>query len=359
MSERLSFIDWMKAIGMALIVWGHTGSDSIIRPTEPFNPKQLGVAFFVFVLGFSLARESRPRIQVLFNRLFPIYLVGLSIALMLSAIDWFRVGDLRESNYLPLALGINVLFNFFPANPTTWFIGTYTHLLIIWAVLARFRFNRIAITIVLGIEIFARLLLMKFAGSYIAYMLSTNWMTVFVLGLFFGQRASLTSQPKLLNLGALGALLLLMILWSMSAKQLVISQDFPFNIITLPTETVSLLATSAAISSLYLSITLLLYRATLGLPRIRFIEFLARNTLFVFIVHMPLIYAIAPVYYPLVPSKLLRIPINLTLFFILPAAFSECLFRLIDLKHLRDSTYEHLRNWFRSGSSPGLQHDQS
>ena len=73
MSDRMSFIDWMKVVGMAIIVWGHTGSDALIRPTEPFNPKQLGVAFFVFVLGFSLAKETRPRPQVVFNRLFPIF----------------------------------------------------------------------------------------------------------------------------------------------------------------------------------------------------------------------------------------------------------------------------------------------
>jgi hypothetical protein len=358
MNERLSFIDWMKAIGMALIVWGHTGSDALIRPTEPFNPKQLGVAFFVFVLGFSLARETRPRMQVMFNRLFPIYAVGVSVALLLSAIDWVRVGDLRESNYLPLAFGVNVLFNYFPANPTTWFIGTYTHIIILWALfLARWRITRISLVVIITIEIAARACLMKYAGNFVAYMLLTNWMAVFVLGLYFGQRELVVSQPRTRNAVVAGTTISFIVFWIFVTGRIDIADGFPFAIITSSTETVSLLLTSAAISGLYVTITLLIYRGTLGLPNPGFIQFLARNTLFVFIVHMPLIYALAPVYYPLVPSKLIRIPINLILFFLLPAAVSEVLFKWVDLKRLRDSLYLHLLGWFRPESSHALSHD--
>lgn len=358
MNERLSFIDWMKAVGMALIVWGHTGSDALIRPTEPFNPKQLGVAFFVFVLGFSLARENRSRMQVVFNRLFPIYVVGMSVALLLSAIDWVRVGDLRESNYLPLAFGINVLFNYFPSNPTTWFIGTYTHIIIVWALfLARWRITRTTLVIIITIEIAARACLLKYAGNFVAYMLLTNWMAVFVLGLYFGQRELVVSQPRTRNVVVAGTTIAFIVFWIFVTGRIYIADGFPFAIIASSTETVSLLLTSSAISGLYVTITLLIYRGTLGLPNPGFIQFLARNTLFVFIVHMPLIYTLAPVYYPLVPFKLLRVPTNLTLFFLIPAVISEILFKWIDLKQLRDSLYRCLQEWLPASKSHALQHD--
>jgi len=358
MNERLSFIDWMKVIGMGLIVWGHTGSDMLIRPTEPFNPKQLGVAFFVFVLGFSLAREKRPRKQVVFNRLFPIYLVGVGVAAILSAIDWVRVGDLRESNYLPLAFGINVLFDYFPANPTTWFIGTYTHIIVLWALLlSRFHFNHISLLVIFATEIIARACLIEYAGNFIAYMLLSNWITVLVLGMYFGQRDSLKYRSLSRSFLMLGATVVFLALWTVFTGGIGLSKDFPFNIINVSTNATSLLTTSTAISFLYAVITLLLFNGTQGLPSSRFVQFLARNTLFVFIVHMPLIGALAPVYYPLVPSRLLRIPINLILFFLLPAVVSEILFRLIDLKQLRDSTYKALQALFRSHRTHALQHD--
>lgn len=358
MNERLAFIDWMKAIGMGLIVWGHTGSGALIQPTEPFNPKQLGVAFFVFVLGFSLARETRPRKQVCFNRLFPIFLVGGVVAVILSTVDWVRVGDLRESNYLPLALGINVVFNFFPSNPTTWFIGTYTHIILLWALLlSRFRFGRSSLIIILAVEILARACLMKYAGSFVAYMLLSNWITVFFLGLYCGQRKSIPSRPRARSILTLAAMIAFLTLWTVIAGQLELSKDFPFKLIILSSETLSLLVTSTAISVLYATITLLMFRGTLGLPDSRFIRFLARNTLFVFIVHMPLIYAIAPLYYPLVPFPLLRVPINLTLFFLLPAVVSEILFRIVDLKRMRDFSYQSLQTWLRPDHKHALQHD--
>ena len=52
--------------------------------TPPFNPKQLGVAFFLFVTGYSLAREQRPWSEVLPRRLFEVYLYGISFALLIE-----------------------------------------------------------------------------------------------------------------------------------------------------------------------------------------------------------------------------------------------------------------------------------
>ncbi|CAN5916899.1 hypothetical protein BH23PLA1_BH23PLA1_28130 [soil metagenome] len=122
---RLLFIDWMKAIGMALIVLGHVGGGLVNHLTPPFYPKQLGVAFFLFATGFSLARDRRPWRELVFRRLFEIFLIGFACALLMSVIGLAQNGDPRESNYLPFLLGLNVVLDFFPANPSTWFIGTY------------------------------------------------------------------------------------------------------------------------------------------------------------------------------------------------------------------------------------------
>ena len=57
--------------------------------------------------------------------------------MLISFVMFALIGDANESNYLPLALGVNVLFNYFPANPTTWYIGTYVHVLLLWFLLTR------------------------------------------------------------------------------------------------------------------------------------------------------------------------------------------------------------------------------
>ncbi|MFT5002274.1 MAG: fucose 4-O-acetylase-like acetyltransferase [Polaribacter sp.] len=79
MKNRVDFIDWLKAVGMYLIVFGHYFGEPYNQFTQPIYPKELGVAFFVFVMGWVLARESRPHWQVVYNRLFPMYFWGLAL----------------------------------------------------------------------------------------------------------------------------------------------------------------------------------------------------------------------------------------------------------------------------------------
>src|SRR6478672_3451877 len=76
-APRLSFIDWMKTAGIVVIVVGHVAARTSDWMTPPIYPKQLGVAFFVFVTGYTLAREQRPVWRVLFNRLFDVYVFGI------------------------------------------------------------------------------------------------------------------------------------------------------------------------------------------------------------------------------------------------------------------------------------------
>jgi hypothetical protein len=325
--QRLAFIDWMKVVGMLLIVLGHTGAQELFAPTPPFNFKQLGVAFFVFVMGFSLAGETRSPWLVFYNRIFEVWLFGLAFALVMSLVTWLTIGDLAESNYLPLFFGVNVAFNFFPANPTTWYIGTYFHLLLLWVlVLRRIHVRPWMIVLSFVAEIIIRAALIPSAGGLVAYMALTNWGTVFLLGLWSGQQREVCA-PKgnglYLPAGELIALFALLALWPALIGRMEVGEEFPFALVGGLSSRAPWLATSAAVSFLYLAHTWLVFRLAQRLPSLKGVEFLARNTLIVFIIHMPLIYWLCPHFYPLVPQGGLRVLANVILFFLLPACLSE------------------------------------
>ena len=46
---RQHFIDWLKAVGMFIIVFGHVVGEPFNQFTVPVYPKQLGVTLFIFV----------------------------------------------------------------------------------------------------------------------------------------------------------------------------------------------------------------------------------------------------------------------------------------------------------------------
>ena len=74
-------------------------------------------------------------------------------------------------------------FDNFPANPTTWYLGTYIHALLLWACwLSRHRLGAGAIVVALAVEITARMALLTWVGPFVAYMALTNWLGVFAVG---------------------------------------------------------------------------------------------------------------------------------------------------------------------------------
>ena len=179
-ATREPFIDWMKAIGMLVIVLGHTGGYALVPShITPFNPKQLGVVFFFLVMGYTLAREQRPRTPSVYNRFFEVFLFGFAFAILLSLIGVMRYvanapgtelpfsgRGLQLSNFLPFVFGLNVFFNNFPANPSTWYIGTYLHVLLLWAFLLRpLRVRWPLLVVSFGFEIVIRAVLMNRLGD--------------------------------------------------------------------------------------------------------------------------------------------------------------------------------------------------
>jgi fucose 4-O-acetylase-like acetyltransferase len=345
---RLAFIDWMKCLGILLIVYGHVAGGSINHLAPPIYPKQLGVAFFLFVLGYSLARDTRPVAAVLFNRLFEIYLYGLAFALLLSVTRLFRDGGLDASNYLPFALGYNVFLNRFPANPTTWFIGTYFHALLLWALVLRRIYLRgwMIVLVALG-EIVVRAVLLETAGQYVAYMALSNWTSVLLLGLWHGQRQEKPRPATWPPLAALAvALVLLVVVWPMILNAAIGEASFPFMKVHGFGRAMIALATSTAVTFVYLAYTRLVYRLASRLPSLGVVRLSARNTLLVFVAHMPLFYAVDGLIKSWSSSYAVWVAGRLLLCFVLLTLLSELLSRLLGLKQLRDCLWSLIQNWW-------------
>jgi hypothetical protein len=285
----------MKALGMSAIVYGHVAHATTVPLTPPIYLKQFGVAFFLFATGFTLARERRGAGETLFNRLFQVYLFGLSLAFLLTILSIAAGGRGTPSNYLPFAAGLNVVVNNFPANPTTWYLGTYLHLLLIWAVwLRRVRVRTWMVFAVFAIEIPIRAFLMASAGHYVAYMLLTNWAAVFLLGLARGADAD--AEVGKSHYGYAAALVGGLALWGVGMQFLPFEPTFPFMSLTGWPPAVGLLFVSASVSLLYVGTTVLLFEAirhvgTTPAP----VAFIARNSLIIFLVHMPVFFLLQPV----------------------------------------------------------------
>ncbi len=279
----LPFVDWLKAVGLALIVLGHVGHNLIALATPPFYPKQLGVAFFVFATGYTLAGERRGALQTIITRWFDVWAWGLMFALLMTAIGVGVLGDGNPSDYLPLAGGLNILFNNFPANPTTWYIGTYLHLLVVWALIFRGRQVALpALGLIVALEIVVRALLVPAFGQYVAYQFFFNWLTVLAFGVWAGQRQL---QPRACP--ALPAALFL-VAWPVGIWMLGWTETFPLMTSTLVAPPLDAWLLSLCVTVAYSSYTASAFALLGRLGDNGLVRFFARNTLLVFIAHMPL-----------------------------------------------------------------------
>jgi hypothetical protein len=281
----------LKCLGIILILYGHLAAWAPLADLPPIYSKQLGVAFFLFASGYSLSAETRGRWEVAFNRLFEVFLFGLSFALLVSLLAFLGAGRLQLSNYLPFAGGVNVVFNNFPANPTTWYLGTYMHFVLLWAVLSRRRPVTAGLLVLsFAGEVVVRALLMDTAGLYVAYMLVPNWATVFLLGCWHQQRR----QPPASAAWPLPVLIVLVIGWFFAAKSIPFTGTFPFMRWQGLEGLTGALVVSLLVSVIYSGVTELVYRSVSPLPVPRAVQFVARNTLIIFLAHMPLYYALVP-----------------------------------------------------------------
>lgn len=288
-TSRLPFIDWMKAAGMLLIVYGHVVGGISNFVTPPIYQKQLGVAFFLFVAGFSLTRDPRPPRQLVVSRLFEILLIGTLFALGSTVASLAAGGRGQLSNFLPMLGGVNVLRDGFPANPTTWYIGTYIHVIVLWAAALRhLAVTPAVLAASLVLEIAVRAALWPWAGGYVAYMLLTNWMTVFLLGVHAGRRpigARVAAWATPLAAVAVALPLLSGLRWSYDT-------GFPFRAPPAAGALAPLVA-SAGVTMLYTGATWLAFRLATTLRRSAAVEALSAQTIVVFVAHMPVYFALS------------------------------------------------------------------
>jgi len=342
-SNRINFIEWMKAVAMLVVVYGHTNGHAIINPTLPANVKQIGVVFFVMVTGYLLANERRYWPKVLYNRLFEILFFGALVTVVVSIVSYFLIGDLNESNYLPFMLGLNVIFNNFPANPSLWYIGTYIHLLIVWALLLRhIRVQAWMIVVVIPVEIVVRALLMHSAGDFIAYQLLTNWMSILLLGMYLGQQSKGdkldSSKMSLVFYSAL--LFVAIIAWMWATRMLGVTESNPFGRFQIGSETVKQLSSATSVSLVYLIWGTLGFQIFRRLHAGPIVQFFSRNSLLIFIIHMPLIYASQDWLIELLgddSQSFLRLAVNMLIFFVGLGLLSEVIRRLINPITIRNS----------------------
>jgi peptidoglycan/LPS O-acetylase OafA/YrhL len=334
--ERLPFIDWLKALGITLVVYGHVAGWTINEYFPPIFPKQLGVALFVFVAGYSLASETRPGAVVLARRLFDIVFIGLIFAVLLSIVGLVTEGSPRLSNYMPFVLGSNVLRDNFPANPTTWYIGMYMHLMVLWAVLVR----RLEVTtgILVGallVEIAVRALAWRYGGGFFSYQLVTNWIGCFLLGRAAGQAAMRGPDARPRVAGLAWALVALGAVWLVVQPLTGVPLDLhgPFRPVTGGTSDGLRAVLSVAVSLLYLGTCWVAFHLTRSWPRSPVAEFLSRYTIVIFIAHMPVMYAIDPslAAYPMWLGSIVRLAVC----YGLVAAGAVVFHQLVDVPAIR------------------------
>ncbi|NDV91345.1 acyltransferase family protein [Alteromonas sp. 345S023] len=298
MEGRLNFIDWMKAVGMFLIVAGHVIGDpysAFNQIAQPAYTKQLGVAFFVFITGWGLANSKNVSLYTLYSRLYLLFAYGLIFALLFMIVGFAFGPSLQLSNFLPLMFGANVFFDNFPANPTTWYIGTYLHLLLVW--FFWLRHNPVTYkTLILGfiIENAVRTALLFSGNIYIAYMLFPSWISIFLLGHYLSQKKDNLSLQRALAVFLVW--LVVAIGWSELMQHIVVGREIPFRHL-LGREVWTLPLQSLFISFIYIVSTLLFFHFARSLPASKLVQFFSRNTVVLFIIHVPIIFAFYPTFY--------------------------------------------------------------
>jgi hypothetical protein len=332
---HIHLIDWIKSLGMFLIVYGHVAGDSIVHLTPPIYPKQLGVAFFIFVIGWGLARESRDRFRVVYNRLFPVVLLGLGFAMVMSVVAFVMQGSPNKSNYLPFFLGINVLLDYFPANPTTWYIGTYIHVLLLWALVLHKVYVRLWMVAAVAVgEVIFRAVMLDTEALFRTYMMLPNWATVLLLGMYMRDREQEAKQASL-PVYVLG-LTILLIAWTFGMRQVALDGAFPFRNFVGMAGSAVVLMRSACVTFLYVAYTWLVFEVTRRLPGYAIVGFFARHTLFIFIAHMPLLFALQQPLRNMLPSYWPRIGLLMLILYPGLAIVSKVVMRWLQPATLRD-----------------------
>jgi hypothetical protein len=193
-------------------------------------------------------------------------------------------------------------------------------------------------------EVIVRAALIQSAGAFVAYMNVSNWITVFALGLVEGRARALPAHgtghvvdrgARLSPWTAAAFLVAFVVAWTMTLARIPVRTGFPFMTIALVPQA-SAFATSVAVSTLYLVCTILTVRAVRSVPAPAVVRFVARNTLIVFIAHMPVYYAVQPVVRAAASGYWTRVLLYLIVGYVALLIVSEVVQRLTNRLRLRE-----------------------
>jgi hypothetical protein len=339
--KHQNFIDLMKAVGMFLIIYGHIiGDPSNLYNllAQPVHTKQIGVAFFVFLTGWGLANNVRPPKRTVFNRIFPFYFYGILFSLFLSVLFYFIKDDTNPTNYMPYVLGANVLFNYFPANPTTWYIGTYLHMLLFWYFFLQGKTISIRhLALAFVVENVVRCIFMAWQQYYIAYMILPNWLTVFLLGMYLHEKRQEPTTPFVFIL--IFAWAGVFIFSTSVANVIGFDGAFPFRNMT-SDFSLSVPFESLLISATYIVHTLLFFEIARRLPGHNVISFFARATLITVIIHMPIILETHRYFYKFFASDDVARIVFIFVIYIGTAVISEIIHKSLDIKSMGNKAWD-------------------
>jgi hypothetical protein len=186
----------------------------------------------------------------------------------------------------------------------------------------------------LAIEIPVRTMLIAWAGPYVAYMMLTNWLAVFLAGLAWGARPD--TQPRGSSLPYVVALGGGLTVWALAMRAVGFTPLFPFMTIDRWPLLAGTLAISAAASILYLSATLLTFGAMRRLTAPGPVRFLARHSLVIVLAHMPIFFALNPVLSEMGVSYAAKVVIHLVLYLPGLALLSAIVVRVIQPNAIAD-----------------------
>jgi hypothetical protein len=139
----------------------------------------------------------------------------------------------------------------------------------------------------LGSEVVARAALLQYAGNFTAYITMPNWITVFLAGCYMGQKDIRSAGGT--TAGWTAVLLAGGALWLAVGARAPLAETFPIMTLA-PASLAGALAVSVAVSVVYLGTTLCAFAIFATCPSSRVVAFFARNTLIVFVAHMPVVY---------------------------------------------------------------------
>jgi hypothetical protein len=124
---------------------------------------------------------------------------------------------------------------------------------------------------------------------------------------------------------------------------------FPFRNFVGMAGWAEVLTRSACVTFLYVAYTWLVFEVTKRLPGYGIVAFFARQTLFIFIAHMPLLFALQPPLSHIIPSYWPRIGLLVLILYPGLAVTSEVVMRWLQPVTLRDALWRLLSQHHKAG----------